>query len=55
MPGEKIKIKKEDLPRARRKWSRKPVTKIKESGKIYKRRRIKRNTKKALRNEYKDR
>ena len=50
MPVKKIKIKKSELPKARKKWERSPVTKVKESGKKYKRGKFKKNTRKAVNN-----
>lgn len=43
MPGDKIQISKDEVKKPRRKWVRRPATKIKESKKIYKRQRIKQN------------
>jgi hypothetical protein len=48
--GDKVEIKKSELPKSRRKWERSPVTKVKESDKKYKRQQVKRNTRKALKN-----
>ena len=50
MSGEKVKIKKDKLPKARRKWERSPVTKVKDSDKKYKRPKLKSNTRKAIKN-----
>lgn len=48
MKGKKetIKIKGEDLPKRRRTWEIKPITKIKESDKVYKRDRDKKKKEK---------
>lgn len=51
MPLAKIKIESGDLPKARRRWARGPVTKIKESGKAYMRSRNKQTFRKAVKNE----
>ena len=50
MSDDKIKIKKSELPKARKKWERSPVTKVKESDKKYKRQQFKRNSRKAVKN-----
>lgn len=47
----KIRLKKSELPRPRIRWERKPITHVKESGKVYKRSVEKLKTRKAIKNE----
>lgn len=46
-----ITIPKEELPKARHSWSRKPATQVTESHKAYNRQRTKSLTRKAIKNE----
>lgn len=45
-----IRISKEDLPKARQRWARKPATQVTESRKAYDRQRAKSNARKAIKN-----